>query len=91
MNRMTMNKLCLTGGILLASNGALLAATPERFAALRTMRWLPDGVNARLRALARRDAASRATGAFAAVAGLLLLLLAVARTDPGAEPTPSVA
>lgn len=82
MTAITLNKLLLTGGILLASNGALLAATPARFATLRKMRWLPDRANGALNALARRDAPARAAGVSAAVVGLSLLLVAVARTEP---------
>ena len=85
MDTMTLNKLCLTGGILLASNGALLAATPERFAALRTMRWLPDPVNRGMNGLAHRRTAARAVGAAVTVLGTLLLALALARTDPNGQ------
>ena len=84
MNAVTINKLLLTGGILLASNGALLAATPARFAALRKTRWLPDRVNGALDALARRDTPARAAGLAAAIVGLVLLLVALARTEPAA-------
>jgi hypothetical protein len=82
MSTTTLNRLLLTLGILLASDGTLLALTPGRFVALRRSPWLPDQVNSTLDRLASRAGTGRATGAAAAAAGLALVLAALRRTKP---------
>ena len=82
MNTRRMNKLMAMAGSFLLSNGALLLLTPERFATLRKIGWLPDQYNATIDRLAADRTTSRRAGIVALVAGLLLLATAVGRTEP---------
>ena len=69
-------------GSFLISNGALLVLTPERFATLRRIAWMPERYNTLIDRLAADRATSRTAGIAAILAGLLLMVLAVSRTEP---------
>jgi hypothetical protein len=82
MNSQMVNRVLVLAGSLLAVNGLLLAATPRRFATLRSGPWVPDQGKQGLRWLAEHDQAGRALGAAGALAGLVLLLYGVAQAEP---------
>ncbi len=76
------NKLLALLGSVCLSNGLLLLVEPARFANLRKLDWMHQGYNSTLERLPPHSTASRALGAGLSGTGLVLLLVALRRTEP---------
>ena len=82
MKSQTVNRMLVLAGSLLAVNGLLLAATPRRFATLRSGPWVPDQGKRGLRWLAEHGRTGRTLGAASALVGLVMLLRGVMQAEP---------
>jgi hypothetical protein len=76
------NQLLVNMGTVVAGNGLMLLAVPRRFAAVRTMSWMPQAVNRGLVCLARRRLLARGAGALLTLVGASMMVYGLRRTDP---------
>ncbi len=76
------NRLLALLGSVCLSNGLLLLVEPARFANLRRLDWMPAAYNSTLERLPPHSTASRVLGAGLFVTGLVLLVVALRRTEP---------
>jgi hypothetical protein len=76
------NQLLVNLGTVVAGNGLILLAVPRRFAAVRTMSWMPQTFNRGLTRLARRRLLARGAGALLTLAGASMMVYGLGRTEP---------